>query len=139
MLHAFVKSGTALALSALALGGCALGSYGYGVGSTWASNSYDGWYDGHYGSIYDGYWGTDDNFYYRRNEQDNYRRGDRTHFQRGQTAPDPQYQRLEGQTRQPRPGMRMPRYPGQDNGRRNRAHGRGSDGGHIDNSRNDHN
>lgn len=72
MPHAPVKTGIAMALSGLALGGCAAGRYSYGIGSTWASNPNDGWYDGYYGSIYDGYWGIDNSFYYRRNEKDSY-------------------------------------------------------------------
>ena len=123
MTHSILRTGFALALISLPLAACVDGGYGYGVQSTWVSNPYNGWYDGHYGSIYDGYWGTDNNFYYRQNEHDGYRRGNHNHFQRSEAAPDSRYQRLEGQTRQPPQGTRMPRYPGSNNGGGNRMHG----------------
>lgn len=118
MKYSVLKTSVALAISALSLSACVDGGYGRGVDSSWASQPYTGWYDGHYGPIYDGYWGTDDHFYYRRNERDNYRRGDRSHFNRGEGAPSSRHYRLEGQTRQPQRGTRMPRYPKHDNGNR---------------------
>lgn len=112
----FIKTlgyGLGLALACLPLTACVGGSGGYGPEAGWSARSYDGWYDGFYGDIYDGYWGSDNNFYYRQHSRDPYRRGDRSHFQRGDRAPDPRFQRIEGQTREPQPGMHLPRYPKQ--------------------------
>ncbi|MBS0387763.1 MAG: hypothetical protein JSR15_04715 [Proteobacteria bacterium] len=113
--------GLGILLTSLPLAGCVTDGYTYGVGMSWSSYPYDGWYDGYYGQIYDGYWGTDNYFYFRQHDQDRYyRRGDSNHFMRGDAAPDPRFHRFEGQTRQPPPGTRMPKYPRQHtNGNRN--------------------
>lgn len=130
MTHSIVKTGLALALVSLPLTACVEGGYNNRVGSAWASQSYDGWYDGYYGSIYDGYWGSDSYFYYRQNERDPYRRGDRAHFQRGEAAPNSGYHRFDGQTRQPPRGTRMPQYPAHRDDNRNYQKRNHSNRGH---------
>ncbi len=134
------RAAIGIALASLTLAGCVGDGYNDRTGSTWASPAYNGWYDGYYGSIYDGYWGSNNSFYYRQSERDQYRRGDRRHFQRGEIAPNPRFQRFEGQTRQPQQGVRMPQYPRQNAqpGHQNGPRDHGANGQHPRGGRDNH-
>jgi len=131
MKRSIVLRGLGALIASLLLAGCVADGYTYGVGMSWSSYPYSGWYDGYYGPFYDGYWGTDNYFYYRLHEHDrDYRRGDRNHFFRGEVVPNPRFHRFDGNTRQPPQGTRMPNYPRQD-----RDSDRNSKGGHRDDRR----
>ena len=132
MKRSIAMCGLGVVAASLMLVGCAADRYTYGVGMSWSSYPYSGWYDGYYGPFYDGYWGTDNYFYYRLHEHDrHYRRGDGNHFRHGDAAPNPRFHRFDGQTRRPPQGTHMPNYPRQNDDHHSR-------GGRQDDRRDNH-